>query len=39
MTPIFDGRNLDRQIQVPPKTWTVKNGAMSSFGAGRGVIE
>jgi hypothetical protein len=38
MTPLFDGKSLDRWIQVPADSWEVKNGAMASTGAGRGVI-
>jgi 3-keto-disaccharide hydrolase len=34
----FDGKTLDGWIQVPENTWTVKDGAMASLGAGRGVI-
>jgi hypothetical protein len=37
-TPLFDGKTLDGWIQVPPGSWTVKDGAMASTGAGRGVI-
>ncbi len=36
--PIFDGKSLDGWIQVPADSWTVKDGAMASTGAGRGVI-
>jgi hypothetical protein len=36
--PIFDGKSLDGWIQVPANSWTVKDGAMASTGAGRGVI-
>jgi hypothetical protein len=36
--PIFDGKSLDGWVQVPPDSWTVKDGAMASTGAGRGVI-
>ena len=35
---LFDGRTLDGWIQIPPDSWTVKDGAMASTGAGRGVI-
>jgi hypothetical protein len=36
--PIFDGKSLDGWVQVPPGSWAVKDGAMASTGAGRGVI-
>jgi hypothetical protein len=36
--PIFDGKSLDGWVQVPADSWTVKDGAMASTGAGRGVI-
>jgi hypothetical protein len=36
--PIFDGKSLDGWIQVPADSWKVKDGAMASTGAGRGVI-
>jgi Domain of Unknown Function (DUF1080) len=36
--PIFDGKTLDGWILVPADSWTVKDGAMASTGAGRGVI-
>jgi 3-keto-disaccharide hydrolase len=36
--PIFDGKSLDGWIQVPPDSWNVKEGAMASTGAGRGII-
>src|SRR5262245_4269499 len=35
---LFDGRSLDGWIQVPPDSWVVKDGAMASTGAGRGMI-
>jgi Domain of Unknown Function (DUF1080) len=35
---LFDGKTLDGWVQVPPNSWIVKNGAMASTGAGRGVI-
>jgi 3-keto-disaccharide hydrolase len=35
---LFDGRSLDGWKQIPPDSWKVKDGAMSSLGAGRGVI-
>jgi hypothetical protein len=37
-TSLFDGQSLDGWIQVPEKSWVVKDGAMASLGAGRGVI-
>lgn len=37
-TPLFDGKTLDGWIQTPPDSWEVKDGAMASKGAGRGVI-
>lgn len=46
MTPIFDGKTLDgwkastrgvNEMDVS-KAWTVKDGALSSLGAGRGVL-
>jgi len=37
MTPIFDGKTLDGWVSGT-NAWTVKDGAMSSLGAGRGVI-
>src|SRR5947209_14639273 len=36
--PIFDGKSLDGWIQVPANSWTVKDGAMASTGAGRGIL-
>jgi hypothetical protein len=36
--PIFDGKTLDGWVQIPPDSWTVKDDAMASTGAGRGVI-
>jgi hypothetical protein len=36
--PIFDGKSLDGWVQIPADSWTVKDGAMASRGAGRGVI-
>ena len=38
MTKIFDGKTLDGWTQVPPDSWTVKNGAIASLGVARGVI-
>lgn len=35
---LFDGKSLDGWTQIPPDSWAVKDGAMSSLGAGRGVI-
>jgi len=35
---LFDGKTLDGWIQVPENSWIVKDGAMASSGAGRGVI-
>jgi hypothetical protein len=37
-TPLFDGKSLDGWIQNPENSWIVKDGAMASTGAGRGVI-
>ena len=37
-TPLFDGKTLDGWIQLPEGGWEVKEGAMASKGAGRGVI-
>jgi 3-keto-disaccharide hydrolase len=36
--PIFDGKSLDGWVQVPADSWTARDGAMASTGAGRGVI-
>jgi hypothetical protein len=36
--PIFDGKTLEGWVQIPPDSWEVKDGAMASRGAGRGVI-
>jgi hypothetical protein len=38
MTPLFDGKTLDGWIAVPDGSWTVKEGLLSSLGAGRGVM-
>jgi hypothetical protein len=38
MTPLFDGKSIDGWVQIPADSWTVKNGAIASRGAGRGVI-
>ena len=38
MTSLFDGKTLDGWIQIPDNSWVVKDGAMASTGAGRGVI-
>jgi hypothetical protein len=35
---LFDGKSLDGWVQIPENSWVVKDGAMSSLGAGRGVI-
>jgi hypothetical protein len=35
---LFDGKTLAGWVQVPTNSWTVKDGAMASTGAGRGVI-
>jgi len=37
-TSLFDGTTLDGWTQIPPNSWTVKDGAMASLGLGRGVI-
>jgi 3-keto-disaccharide hydrolase len=37
-TSLFDGKSLDGWIQIPENGWIVKDGAMASTGAGRGVI-
>jgi len=37
MTPLFDGQTLDGWI-CNSNAWSVKDGAMASAGAGRGVI-
>jgi len=37
-TPLFDGKSLDGWIQIPENSWIVKDGAMASTGAGRGVV-
>jgi len=37
-TALFDGKTLGGWTQIPPNSWTVTNGAMSSLGLGRGVI-
>src|SRR5262249_11601117 len=36
--PILDGKSLDGWSQAPADSWKVKDGAMASTGAGRGVI-
>src|SRR5262249_31421712 len=38
MTRIFDGKTLDGWSQIPVDSWYVNNGAVSSKGAGRGVL-
>jgi len=35
---LFDGKTLDGWVQIPTNSWLVKDGAMASTGAGRGVI-
>jgi 3-keto-disaccharide hydrolase len=35
---LFNGKTLNGWIQVPAHSWTVKHGAMTSTGAGRGFI-
>jgi hypothetical protein len=35
---LFDGKTLDGWIQVPTNSWTVKDGALASTGAPRGVL-
>jgi hypothetical protein len=35
---LFDGRSLAGWTQLPAESWVVKDGAMASTGAGRGVI-
>ena len=37
MTPLFDGKTLDGWV-TSTNAWAVKDGAMASLGAGRGVI-
>jgi 3-keto-disaccharide hydrolase len=37
-TSLFDGQTLKGWIQIPENTWVVKDGAMASTGAARGVI-
>jgi hypothetical protein len=36
--PIFDGKTLDGWLQIPSDSWEVKQGALASRGAGRGVL-
>jgi hypothetical protein len=43
LSPLFDGRSLDRWVQIEKDPsagtgWVVKDGVMASTGAGRGVI-
>ena len=38
LIPLFDGKSLDGWVQVPPDSWTVKNGILASLGTGRGMI-
>ena len=35
---LFDGKSLDNWVQIPAESWIVKDGAMASTGAARGVI-
>jgi hypothetical protein len=35
---LFDDKTLDGWVQLPENSWIVKDGAMASTGAGRGVI-
>ncbi len=35
---LFDGRSLAGWVQAPAGSWVVRDGAMASTGAGRGVI-
>jgi hypothetical protein len=34
----FNGKTLENWTQIPAASWIVKNGAMASTGAGRGVL-
>ena len=38
MTKLFDGKTLEGWVQIPAESWTVREGAIASLGAGRGVI-
>ena len=38
MTPLFDGKTLDGWLCFTNDAWTVKDGAISSLGAGRSVL-
>jgi hypothetical protein len=38
MKPIFDAKTTEGWLQIPPDSWTVKNGILASLGAARGVI-
>ena len=38
MTSLFDGKTLDGWQQIPPDSWTTKNGMIASLGVSRGVI-
>src|SRR5439155_23488718 len=38
MTRIFDGKTMEDWNQIPPESWTAKNGIIASLGVGRGVI-
>ena len=35
---LFDGKTLEGWVQVPADSWAVKDGAMASTGAARGVV-
>lgn len=36
--PLFNGTSLEGWVQIPAKSWQVKEGAIASLGVGRGVI-
>ena len=38
MKVLFDGKSLDGWEQIPPDSWTIKNGILASLGSSRGVI-
>ena len=38
MTMLFDGKTLNGWTQIPSDAWIVKDGAIASVGAGRGII-
>jgi len=38
MQRIFDGKSTEDWRQIPPDSWTVKNGILASLGSARGVI-